>query len=697
MAEPALGGLRRVLKAARHLGWQPLALLGLYRLGLRSGYLRWRTPARPLAEFGAKAVFQPLPLPGSAEYSAGLSPLCRRRLLEQAAEIISGQYRPFGGDLQPLSFAAPEALRHWTAYEANPLPAESLPLGDIKLLWEPGRFGWAVILGRAYYFNHDERYAEFFWRQTEAFLAQHPPNLGAHWLSAQEVALRLIALALAGTLFGASPHTTPERQGLLAAALAAHAGRIPPTLGYARAQNNNHLLSEALGLLTAAQTLPEHPAANGWRATGWRWFNHALQTQIASDGAYAQHSANYHRLMLQGGLWGSRLAAWGGTSLPAATLEKLAAATRWLLGLADAESGRLPNFGANDGAYILPLCTCPFPDYRPVLQAAGRVFLGEQPFETGPWDEMSFWLAPGSPANQAASAAPAPTAGRLAHPQGGSWGWLRAAHFTSRPGHADQLHFDLWWRGFNLGRDPGTYLYNAPAPWQNPLTHAAVHNTVTVDGADQMTAAGRFLYLDWAQATRLEDASLPDGSPAQLAAYHDGYLSRYGVRHTRYVAAQPGRRWLVVDDLAAPPDTAPPGAAAGAAGVVRRYRLGWLLPDYPWSVTDFPDGSGAALRLKTPLGWLELHLAVTPAPASGALLQLVRAGECLRGPAPDSPAWGWEALTYAHKQPALALGLIAVSAAPLRFTSEWRLPVSVTGQLSTASACLARPEQAPTI
>ena len=82
-----------------------------------------------------------------------------------------------------------------------------------------------------------------------------------------------------------------------------------------------------------------------------------------------------------------------------------------------------------------------------------------------------------------------------------SWALIRAGRYTRRPFQADQLHVDLWWQGINLARDAGTYLYNGPPPWNNGLAGTAVHNTVTVDHHDQMRRAGRFLWVDWAQAS----------------------------------------------------------------------------------------------------------------------------------------------------------------------------------------------------
>jgi hypothetical protein len=186
---------------------------------------------------------------------------------------------------------------HWTA-------AERLAgVEDIKFIWEPARMGWAFVLGRAYLLSEDETYASGFWKHFETFLACNPPNQGANWASAQEVALRILAMTFAGQVFAQSEHSTAERLGGLRAAIAAHARRIPVTLPYARAQNNNHWITEAAGLYTAGVVLSDHPEAGRWKTLGWDEFNYALQHQINDEGEYVQHSTNYHRLMLQAALW----------------------------------------------------------------------------------------------------------------------------------------------------------------------------------------------------------------------------------------------------------------------------------------------------------------------------------------------------------------------------------------------------------
>jgi hypothetical protein len=660
-----------LFKALRELGVRPVGLYGLYQLQLRSGVLERRTQATTAAaareEAGQlyAALLSNLPERDVLEAVCGSDGV--RRTLMEADEIAARQVRLFGGPPQPLDLRPPGPLPHWSTYEKGRLAA---PRGDIKWLWEAGRFGWAYTLGRAYRLCTDERYAQAFWSHAEDFWQANPPYRGPHWLSAQEAALRLMALVFAGQVFAGSPHSTAERVTRLAGSIAEHAARIPPTLAYARAQNNNHLLSEAAGLYTAGRALPDHPQARNWRSMGWKWFHAGLQSQIDSQGAYVQNSANYQRLMLQLALWIQRLAAQDPQDpMPGESLQRLASATGWLLALLDPHSGTVPNLGPNDGAHILPLSSCPFEDYRPTLQAAGQAFLGNRPLKSGAWDELALWLVlavaperPAAPTHRRAGSPPHV----LRHPDLPSWAYLRAERFSGRPGHADQLHLDLWWRGQNLARDAGTYLYNAPPPWDNSLASTAVHNTLTINNRDQMTRAGRFLFVDRVQAEVTENGD------DRLTARHDGY-QRMGWVHQRTLQATP-QGWQVTDRIL-------PARPGGRSGETVQARLHWLLPDWPWEV------QGACLRLLSSAGWVELEITAEirgestagsrPEPAAATdppQVQLVRAGELIYGSGEISPTWGWFSPTYGYKYPALSLGVRLLGPAPLAFTSHWRFP-----------------------
>ena len=96
--------------------------------------------------------------------------------------------------------------------------------------------------------------------------------------------------------------------------------------------------------------------------------------------------------------------------------------------------------------------------------------------------------------------------------------------------------------------DAGTYLYNGEPPWNNGLAGTAVHNTVMLDWRNQMRRAGRFLWVDWAEASGRSFASQDTAYPDCFEGEHDGYRL-YGVRHRRTVRALAESGWAIVDDL----------------------------------------------------------------------------------------------------------------------------------------------------
>lgn len=645
--------LQTTIQAARELGTGPLLRYGTYQMGLRTGHLRRVTPIEPY-EKGPAAVHFPFRRPRPKR----LAELLQDRaadLLCEADEITKGLVRLFGGSPALLRLVPPDAKQHWTVYEGHP---ETWGVEDIKLIWEPARFGWVYPLARAYALSGDERYPAAFWTHLQAFMDGNPPNQGPNWSSAQEVALRTLALLFASKAFETSPQSTPERQSALSGAVATHAARIPATLNYALAQNNNHLISEALGLYAAGHALPNHPQSGEWRKLGKQWLNTAFEQQIAPDGTYAQHSMNYHRLMLQAALQAVQL----GVPLTQTARERLAAATTWLLAQLDPRSGRVPNLGANDGALILPLASGGFADYRPTAQAAARAFLNRPAFPPGPWDELSLWmgqdLAPFEPLPPFPDC---PGVNRLGTPE--NWATLRAVSYSSRPSQADQLHVDLWWRGENLALDAGTYRYTAEGVWDNALARTHVHNTAEIDGQDQMVRAGRFLWLNWAQG----DIQNAQGFQFDmLAAQHDGYY-RLGVLHQRILKLAGPGRWRVTDHFL----PAPQRKNASPQAQPYTVFLQWLLPDWPWTLDDHvltlthPAGGTASLSL-TP------EISEHPY-ASFDRVALVRAGEPLIGGPQAAPTLGWYSPTYGVKVPALSFSLRARSPLPITLISDWTL------------------------
>ena len=639
------------LKALIQLGLEPLALNALYKVGLRMGYYK-RAEDRELKNPSPLSIIHPLfSLPPCEQLIQTLGNDGKAALITEADEIFSGKFRMFGGEPVPIQLTFNEPLQHWTDYETGkvPIPNSQFPNRDIKFIWEPARFGWAFALGRAYHITQDQKYADAFWKYFGQFTDGNPPYLGPHWMNGQEVAIRLMSLLWAANVFQTASASSPERCKRLIQSISQHAARIPPTLIYARSQNNNHLVTESAALYTAGVALHQ----TRWRELGWSWLNHALRTQISSYGEYIQHSSNYHRLMMQTVLWVDMILRNQHQRWPSLTLDALGRASHWIFSMIDPGSGQIPNLGANDGALIFPLASNPFNDFRPTVQAAARAFL-RTGLPAGVWDEMSLWL--GLPASERTSDSDAYMSDHLRGKD--SWAYLRASRFKSRLCHMDQLHFDLWWHGINVAHDAGTYLYNGQSPWDNPLVSTRVHNTIIVDGRDQMARGGRFLTLDWFPAYSKSLLESDEKILGRVLAYHKGYR-RLGIRHERVATVFTDERWEIKDNMI----FTKPGEHV--------FRLHWLLLDGAYEMES--RGSGIVIRVKSKYGWITLNINAESLDLQSAI-SLVRAGDLIYGHRDVKPYEGWVSPTYGKKTPALSMAVEVTSMKAFTFTSEFIFP-----------------------
>ncbi len=634
-----------IFKFLRQFGLRPLALYALYKFGLISGHYK-RAESRKLetSPLLSASLFS---LPNREQLLQTLGEEGKASLLREADEVISRKFRMFGGEPVPLQLTFNEPLYHWTDYETNPklLSALYSQISDVKFLWEPARFAFAFTLGRAYYITQDNQYAEAFWKYFETFTESNPVDMGPHWMNGQEVAIRMMSLVWAAHVFEAASATGPERSAQLIQSIYAHANRILPTLVYARSQNNNHLLTEAAAIYTAGLLFKNAK----WRRLGWKWLNWSFQNQIGGYGEYIQHSTNYHRLMLQTALWINFIKQ---DVFSASTSLALARSAHWLFSLLENASGQTPNLGANDGALIFPLSATPFNDFRPTVQAAARAFLRTS-LPSGAWDEMSLWL--GLKTKERVSDSSAYLTDNLRGKN--SWAYLRASNFKSRLSHMDQLHLDLWWHGLNIAQDAGTYLYNADSPWDNSLMTTRVHNTIMVDGRDQMARAGRFLVLDWADAFAKSVIEVDENILHKIKAYYTGYR-KFGVRHERTVTVYQEEFWRIEDRL----------LNSGRRPHV--YRLHWLLPDWEWKIEN--SDQRVEIKLNSPKGLIKLAINVNHQFSDlSSLLSVVRAGELLYGERDIKAYEGWVSKTYGEKSPALSFAFEVTSPYHAVFTSEF--------------------------
>lgn len=628
-----MGRIQKTLKTVSTLGIIPSVQNLIYRGFLKAGFYRTILPVSKIEDEKGCGDFIPLPMPERVEILPYLE-ADADRVRRDGAEIISGNFHPFMGEnIQKIDFLPVNGTRHWSS------AGRFIP-EDIKLIWEPARFCWADALMRLEWLDHDGRAEAAFRRLLDDFLERNPVNAGENWESAQEVALRLINLVLcSGAMmkimeYPCETMSSPERERIradysrrMAQIIQAHARRIPPTLIYAKSQRNNHLISEAVGLMTAAAVLPQAKDADKWWKLGKKTLFAGLKDQIFQDGCYIQQSTNYHRLVLQLITFADRLLQFRNESWPEKMLPKLRRTVRYLAQYVDPTSGSAWNLGHNDGALLFAFGTS-YADYRPTVFAASKIFLAEPYPIDDKSAEYALWLGVQKndlPEEEETLSIMDHTSLRIGDEK--SHAGLHAVHWFGRPAHDDQLQADIRFDGINEVMDAGTYRYSGTEAWENSLKSAFVHNAPVIDGSENMTDAGKFLWLDWDHVRPLihEENTISAEEISRLMP---------GVRKTRTIERTEAG-FCITDRI------------DGSDDREHEVRINWLVPDQKF---EWKNGT---LQLER----INLH------PESGLPygLKIIRAGEAVfktdktAALLPEEQYCGCISRTYDEKEPALSV------------------------------------------
>ncbi len=427
--------------------------------------------------------------------------------------------------------------------------------GDPRTLWEPARAAWAIDLARiAARGTHVDAHT-LLWKWIDDWADACPPYRGYQWRCGQESSVRLFAIAMG---VWATGDQMTDAQWLRFARLAWATGyRVYHHINYAVSQKNNHAFSEAVGLMLVAHLFPEFRESARWWAKGRKVLARELRRQCYADGSYLQQAMNYHRVMVQDAILGIRLAELAGEPFDRDIYDILAKASEFLFQMIDPATGKVPLYGNNDGAHVLPFSECDFLDFRPAIQAGYFLATGKRLLPTGHWDEDALWLVGDKILSTPVEQDRQPTSsafdvgGYYTLRRDDTWMMTRCHTYLDRQGHCDTLSVDLWWQGVNVLRDSGTYQYYIPGRVDKERYFAsmAAHNGVQVDGVDALEKVGRFLIFPWSKAAVRH---METGDEAGL--YFEGQCLDYNrkpwnVLHRRAVLSLPGAMWVIVDDL----------------------------------------------------------------------------------------------------------------------------------------------------
>ena len=493
----------------------------------------------------------------------------RDGILAAANHVVAGTFDLLG--LTAVSYGSPvrwqfdplsgreAALDHWSRVPY----LDYARVGDHKVTWEVNRHQWFVTLGQAWLLTGDARYATVAAQLLQEWLVANPPKRGINWCSALEMAFRVQSWVHGLRLFeGATEFTNALRRDMVVSA-ATQIDHITRNLS-TWFSPNTHLTGEAAAVLTAGCAWPELPHAHRWRKLGWQILCDESAKQIRGDGVYFEQSAWYQAYTLDTFVFGMMWAQHAGLAVPDAMRVRVHAAARALRAVTRPD-GTIARLGDDDGGRALPLTPLKFGDMTDSLWRA-EYQLGDggtiPPHDVGrasllwlegadAYDEMgrrdATLVGRGSVALRdggwvaMTEAALAPTRDHWLVFDVGPHGALSHAH-----SHADALGIDLSVHGVPIFVDPGTMSYVGEP--RRRYRSTAVHNTVTVDGADSSEQGSSF---NWKNAT---DSTLNGfghtGGATFASGSHDGYHRLADpVRHQRTILRIDRRYWLMFDRL----------------------------------------------------------------------------------------------------------------------------------------------------
>jgi hypothetical protein len=439
------------------------------------------------------------------------------RCLHDAARIVKDGHRVFGrrmpiGTSLDWHRVGPDA-DVWSGFGSWPRGEPwwridirtARRIGDVKFCWELGRHRDLVVLARAATLDPSGDWHVALVDRLRSWLSAAPAETGVHWYSNLEIGLRAFAWAQIVSLRG---HALPTdvRQGM-GRQIAQSRRHLLVDFPYtASSMRNNHLLGDALGLLTIAR-LTGRPTGTPTARFARRAFHRQLSQHMRDDGSMVEDSLSYHRFVLE------MLAAMVlvGEGSPQVR-EALRTGARHLVRLG-AFDGELPQWGDWDEGRVLATSGEP-------LDIAGStalaLVLAGEPTAAEWWqrfDEVA-WYAPW-PAGARTLAGYATSAvavsGGMARVSVGDWRvWFKCGTAPSH-GHADLTHVSVRSGQQWIVVDPGTGTYNGPLTVRNGFRCGSAHNGLQINGLEMFVPHRVFRWLTTAKVRLGAPIILEDG------------------------------------------------------------------------------------------------------------------------------------------------------------------------------------------
>jgi len=395
------------------------------------------------------------------------------------------------------------------------------------------KFYFGLDLAAAFAETGEARFQQAWENLVASWIRQVPVDFGP----TDAIARRIQNWVYAWNIFADAPHFAELSEGLDEKIVASLAQQTRYLRNHLTAERNHRTL-ELYALLIVALALPEAALDADLLDFAMEAFYQNLLTDVRPDGVHREHSTHYHMMVLRSYLGARENVRRFGLRFPRDYDERLERACDFAMHCHRPDGG-IPTLSDSDAG-----------NYSDLLRLAASML-----------SRADFLYA----ATAGAKGVP-PQKRYVSFPDAGYYlqrsGWGKSQTtfeqesfliFDCGPlgdgghGHYDMLNVEIAARSKSLIIDPGRYTYSEHPPnFRHWFKGTAAHNTVCIDGLDQVT------YRRGKPKKPLPQARLIErwGAPGFDLLCGTAQSSCYEVVHTRRIFFIADEYWIICDSLA---------------------------------------------------------------------------------------------------------------------------------------------------
>ncbi len=480
-------------------------------------------------------------------------------ILANAFRILRQNHHQFEGEIEWHSDFHERFKWDEKAFCKSVRALPKKPGADIKVPWELSRFQFLTTLAQASLAVGDEKYLSKGKELILDWIARNPVGVGVNWACTMDVAIRAVNWILFSAMLPDESADDAFAEAIQQALLE-HGVFIVNNLEYGSIRGN-HYVSDLAGLIFAGVFFGDSGLGQYWISQAVEEFEKEILLQVYPDGADFEDSVTYHRLVLELYVYTYIFCEKNSVSFSQEFRDRLKGLFQFLSDV-EKPDGRAPLRGDNDSGRFIQFHPDRADDDFAYLRDLGSVLFDTMSFSGAEgFDSEAKWLLndaqlqglPSAESTVPSESASYGDAGvylmrdnrdyaMISCGKNGIRGW--GCHT-----HNDRLAAIIVLDGVELFTDPGQFTYTTSEEMRNYFRSTHSHNTLAVNGAEQIEfQPGQLFRLEdvaWGECLRWNVSS----QDVQFEGRHNGYHRLVpGLYHHRAVSYHRGERRFDVED-----------------------------------------------------------------------------------------------------------------------------------------------------